>query len=194
MRAAGTLFAQHGLDGTSLEAIARHAGLTQGAIYSNFASKADLWWAISDEMSHVIPFEELLGGLESLESQLDAVGRAVWQLLNEASRNDLLLAQEFDLFLMRNPRERAKYTREFRAELSRLAELLHSPDGDRLARRIDVVIQGLLHTYMLDKHAIDEAFCVDALTSLATVERARSTDVSGGGGRHRRVTPPARAR
>jgi AcrR family transcriptional regulator len=166
MRAATTLFARHGVDGTSLEAIARHAGLTQGAIYSNFSSKAELWWAIGDEMSRTLEFEALLSDLDTLDDQLAAIGRAAWRLLNEASRTDLLLTQEFDLYLMRNPRDRAKYTREFRAQLARLGDLLHTADGRRLARHIDVVVQGLLHTYMLDKHAIDEAFCVDALLAV----------------------------
>ena len=59
--AATALFAKFGVEGTSMEAIARHAGLTQGAIYSNFASKADLWWAIADQMSRTLDLAEMFG-------------------------------------------------------------------------------------------------------------------------------------
>ena len=102
-----------------MEAIARHAGLTQGAIYSNFASKADLWWAIGDQMSRTLDLNELFGADRPLRDELADVGRAVWQLLRAASRTELLLAQEFDLYLMRHPRERAKYAREVRAGSAR---------------------------------------------------------------------------
>ena len=43
-----------------MEAIARHAGLTQGAIYSNFTGKADLWWAIGDQMSRTLDLSDSL--------------------------------------------------------------------------------------------------------------------------------------
>ena len=112
-----------------------------------------------------------------LGDELAGVGRAVWQLLRAASRTELLLAQEFDLFLMRRPRERAKYAREARADRRELAALLEraaanvasrcrwTPNGWREA--IEAVAYGLLHTFMLDPRAVDEELCVGAFTSLA---------------------------
>jgi AcrR family transcriptional regulator len=44
--AATALFATHGLNGTSLADIAEHAGVTTGAIYSNFSTKNDLFAAV----------------------------------------------------------------------------------------------------------------------------------------------------
>jgi AcrR family transcriptional regulator len=177
--AAITLFAKHGFEGTSMEAIARHAGLTQGAIYSNFAGKADLWGAIGDEMSRTLDLNDLFGAERPLRDQLADVGRAVWQLLRSASRTELLLSQEFDLYLMRHPRERTKYARETRADQRELAALLERGaadrgeslpiDAGRLARAIESVAFGLLHTFMLDARAVDEELCVGAFTSLATV-------------------------
>src|SRR5438552_8319094 len=96
--AATKLFALQGVEKTSLEAIAQHAGLTQGAIYSNFASKADLWWAIADEMSRTLSFDEHFRGDRPLRDELADVGRASWRLFNDASRTEVLLSQEFDLF------------------------------------------------------------------------------------------------
>ena len=176
--AAATLFADQGLEGTSMEAIARQAGLTQGAIYSNFASKAELWWALVDEQTRTIDLADLLGTERSLRDDLASIGRAVWQLLRATSRTDLLLAQEFDLFLMRRPRERSKYARGVRQGQSKLAALLADRaaergeplpiDADRLARTVECIAYGLLHTFMLDPRVVDEELCVGAFTSLAT--------------------------
>jgi AcrR family transcriptional regulator len=177
IEAAADQFATYGVEGSSMEAIARRAGLTQGAIYSNFASKADLWWAIGEQMSRTLDLNALLGGDQALRDELAGVGRALWQLLRATSRTELLLAQEFDLFLMRRPRERAKYAREMRGEQRELATILERGaaergeplpmDAERLARTIEVVAFGLLHTFMLDPRAVDEELCVGALTSLA---------------------------
>ena len=41
--AAGEVFVERGLQGTSVEAIAERAGFTRGAFYSNFASKEELF-------------------------------------------------------------------------------------------------------------------------------------------------------
>ena len=176
--AAITLFAKHGVEGTSMEAIARHAGLTQGAIYSNFTGKADLWWAIGDQISRTVDLNDLFSADRPFREELADVGRAVWQLLRTASRTELLLAQEFDLFLMRHPRERTKYARETRAGQRELAALLAKGaadrgeplpmDAERLARAIESIAFGLLHTFMLDPRAVDEELCVRAFSSLAT--------------------------
>ena len=144
--AAISLFAEHGVEGTSMEAIARHAGLTQGAIYSNFTSKADLWWAIGDQISRTVDLNDLFSADRPLREELADVGRAVWQLLRAASRTELLLAQEFDLFLMRHPRERTKYARETRAGQRRAGSVAcqgsggswrAATDGRRAARPRD---------------------------------------------------------
>ncbi len=178
LRSAATLFATKGVDGTSLEAIARHAGLTQGAIYSNFANKADLWWAIAEHSGRTIAFEEYLRGEESLRDELARLGTAIWHLIEQTSREELLLAQEFDLFLMRNTPERAKYARAARSGHRQLVDLLDAvaarrgepllvPAG-RLARSIETIVEGLLHTVMLDPRAVDEELCVTTLAALAS--------------------------
>jgi len=46
LRAANRLFLRDGYAATSLAAIADEAGLTKGAVYSNFASKDDLFLAV----------------------------------------------------------------------------------------------------------------------------------------------------
>jgi len=48
---AAELFASKGYAQTALEEIAEEAGLTKGAVYSNFTSKADLALAVLDELA-----------------------------------------------------------------------------------------------------------------------------------------------
>jgi AcrR family transcriptional regulator len=175
--AAMAQFARFGVEGTSLEMIASHAGLTQGAIYSNFASKSELWWTVADEMSRTLDLTDLLDADQPLGDALAGVGRVVWRLLQATSRTELLLAQEFDLYLMRHPRERAKYTREVRADQRELAAALERGaaargeplpiDAARLATTIEAVAYGLLHTFMLDPRGVDEPLCVGAFAALA---------------------------
>ena len=49
MASARRVFGRDGYHGANLAVIAREAGLTKGAVYSNFASKADLFLAVLDE-------------------------------------------------------------------------------------------------------------------------------------------------
>jgi AcrR family transcriptional regulator len=49
LRSAAKLFSRHGLDGASVEDVARDAGYTKGAFYSNFASKEELFLVMLDD-------------------------------------------------------------------------------------------------------------------------------------------------
>src|SRR4051794_40600447 len=47
--AAATVFAEHGYRAASVDAIASAAGVTKGAVYWNFDSKEDLFFALMEE-------------------------------------------------------------------------------------------------------------------------------------------------
>lgn len=175
--AAAAEFAAHGVEGTSLDAIVRRAGLTQGAIYSNFSNKAELWCAVTEQFSRTLDLAKLLDTTRPLRDQLAGLGSEVWRLLTSASRADLLLTQEFDLYLMRRPRERAKHARALREIECELAESLARGAAERneplpmqaelLASTIDTVTYGLLHRFMLDPRAVDEQLCIRTFAALA---------------------------
>jgi TetR/AcrR family transcriptional regulator, repressor of the mexAB-oprM multidrug resistance operon len=72
--AAEEVFYERGVARTSLEQIARHAGMTRGAIYWHFRNKADLFHALLDRVR--MPFQELVEEIEDaslVDSPLDAV-------------------------------------------------------------------------------------------------------------------------
>ncbi|PMR75516.1 TetR family transcriptional regulator [Billgrantia endophytica] len=56
--AAEEIFLERGVARTSLEQIARHAGMTRGAVYWHFRNKADLFRAMLDRVR--MPFQELI--------------------------------------------------------------------------------------------------------------------------------------
>src|SRR6266542_2907779 len=77
--AAATVFARRGLVAASLDEVAEEAGLTKGAVYSNFASKEDLFQAVIDErlnepMMHIA--DAILDSADTFEEQAMKGARA----------------------------------------------------------------------------------------------------------------------
>ena len=129
-----------------------------------------------EQLTHTL---DIAGHFESdrpLRQQLEALGAAVWRFLRSTSRTELLLAQEFDLFLMRRPAS-GPSTRAVRAEVDALAATIERSAVTRgeplpiaaalLARTIDAVAHGLLHSFMLDPRRVDEQWCITAFAALA---------------------------
>ena len=84
LEAASSVFAQKGFAAASVEDVARAAGLTKGAIYSNFASKDDLFFALLGE--HVARRFLAVAEVRDIGAVGDALMRAAvddadWQLL-----------------------------------------------------------------------------------------------------------------
>ncbi len=72
--AAEEVFLDKGVARTSLEQIARHAGLTRGAVYWHFKNKADLFQAMLQRVR--MPFQELveeIGDPSLVERPLEAI-------------------------------------------------------------------------------------------------------------------------
>jgi AcrR family transcriptional regulator len=89
LRAAGEVFAERGFAAASLDQVAAAAGFTKGAVYSNFASKDELFLALMDAevAARVAVVEAALGRTTDLPGALAAVGaelsrrESAWQLL-----------------------------------------------------------------------------------------------------------------
>jgi AcrR family transcriptional regulator len=177
LRSAATLFAHKGVEGTSVQEIAEHAGLTQGAIYSNFKSKADLWFAIADAITRTIDPEQLFPGERDFSEELRDAGVAGARLLRDIPRTNLLLDQEFNMFLMRHPRAKARYRREVREMHREMAAMLERVAAKRgkplparaelIARLVDVVSRGLIQQFVLDPDSVDEELCAAAFEMIA---------------------------
>jgi TetR/AcrR family acrAB operon transcriptional repressor len=76
--AAEEVFLEKGVARTSLEQIARHAGMTRGAVYWHFKNKADLFQAMLNRVR--MPFQELvaeIGDPSLAERPLEAIRLAI---------------------------------------------------------------------------------------------------------------------
>ncbi len=107
MDAAAQMFAEEGIDASSVEAICERAGFTRGAFYSNFASKEELFLALC-ERSADTTLSAVRERIESLEVRgLDAdmeVRNLVQEVLEVAGhdRLDVLLGAEIRVQALRN--------------------------------------------------------------------------------------------
>lgn len=124
-------FCQHGIHGTSIEAITDDAGFTRGAFYSNFASKEELFLALAERENRVRVetlqdrFGELIAPLARVRGKpgpevLQGVLADILACQPE-SRQWCLLNSEFRLLAMRDPDVAPRFlegSRAFRRELT----------------------------------------------------------------------------
>lgn len=109
VEAAGRLFTANGFHATTVDAIAAEAGYTKGAVYSNFASKEDLFFAVYERRADaaVKASEKLLdrrGAVAAIEHRA-AEGAA------RRGRDDGWLAVFFEFWshVVRHPELRERF-------------------------------------------------------------------------------------
>ena len=129
--AAGRVFARRGFHAATVDEVADAAGYTKGAVYSNFATKEELFLALLDQrIAAQLEQVQALYTIESSEQLLAALrGRTEQEFT--AARDFGLLMVEFSLYAMRNPAAQAELARRYRELRGRLADLI----GERYARR-----------------------------------------------------------
>lgn len=168
--AAAALVATRGALATSLDAIAAKAGLTKGAVYSNFESKEDLLFALADETGlPVLDPEEFFDRDRSLADNLERLGQRLVDDLSTVSQRDWQLALEILHFALRNPRAQRKLAasdREGHAQAAAALAALIEERGDdpslspeHLSIVIDALALGLTLKRSIDPNAMpDELF------------------------------------
>ena len=166
--AAARVFARRGFHGASVEAVCEEAGLSTGAVYSNFGGKEDLFLSLYEEriqrrrreLREVV--EGAGGGAAGLASAAENVGE-----IFRRERDWFLLYFEFALHAARTP----EFARRFEAlreeghrELAAgLAEGLDRPglggaiDSDDLARAVRALSHGFALERLVDEGSAPEA-------------------------------------
>src|SRR6266487_2275168 len=173
LEAAADVFARRGFHGASVEEVSDVAGYTKGAVYSNFASKDELFLAVlQDRMRSQVEF------LERLSEQAKAApgGSLIPPDLDWLDLKWCLLAFEFWLPALRNPAvgERlAEVYRQFRAELAPLlapfvSQGMQAPD---LASAAIALYEGLALQRHLDPGAVPVDLSVRVLEGLRAPTR-----------------------
>ncbi|HEV7186600.1 MAG TPA: TetR/AcrR family transcriptional regulator [Blastococcus sp.] len=122
LRAAGAVFAERGFAAATLDQVAAAAGFTKGAVYSNFASKDELFLALMEE--------EAAGRVRVVENSLRETGDlagALAAVAAELSRRDStwqLLFLEFWQRAVRDPEVRRAFVASRRTLRARVTEVV----------------------------------------------------------------------
>jgi AcrR family transcriptional regulator len=110
LEAARRVFVQRGFHAATLEQVADAAGFTKGAVYSQFESKADLFFALLEKRVEQ-RLEEIrsAGAAASSPEELASIMGRQWLRGARADMGWQLLAVEFRVHVARNPELRARY-------------------------------------------------------------------------------------
>jgi AcrR family transcriptional regulator len=121
--AAERLFVAQGFHATSLDSVAAEAGYTKGAVYSNFASKEDLFFAVYERRldARLAEFKEII---EAAPTAWDALHAAAMTAVPRTERGEGWLAVFFEFWghVLRH----AELRERFAALHTRIIELLES--------------------------------------------------------------------
>ncbi len=131
LKAAGTVFAERGYDGASLDDVAVAAGLTKGAVYSSFASKEELFYALMRDRIRE-RLELVTKAVERQETVRDIArdaGGALAELISSQAEWHLLFI-EFWARAVRDPELRDEFARERRSARGVIASLLQEQAAD----------------------------------------------------------------
>lgn len=138
LSAAAQVFSERGFHGASLDEVAARAGFSKGAVYSNFASKDDLFlaligWIYDREM------EDLRETLDSSEAPsqsrlTDFADMIRRQGTGAAGVRWSVLYEEFHLYALRNPAARSRLAELDRANVAEVARVIEG-ERERLGLR-----------------------------------------------------------
>jgi AcrR family transcriptional regulator len=141
VEAALALWAERGYDGTSVEAIARRAGLSKGSFYVYFPSKLALLEQVVRRHSLQLPLERTLGELQGapLEEVVPRLARAIWRHFRDRRPLMTVLLREMPSHL-----ELARHFVEVVVlPVNRLfAAYLETRLGEERSRELDLLIAG----------------------------------------------------
>lgn len=120
--AAERLFTAQGFHATSLDAVAAEAGFTKGAVYSNFASKEDLFFAVYERRvdARVAEFERIL---EEAPTPREGIERTIPGGGDRPEADDGWMAVFFEFWahVLRHPELRERFAAQHRRIIDVLA-------------------------------------------------------------------------
>ena len=166
LKAAGTVFAERGYDGASLDDVAVAAGLTKGAVYSSFASKEELFYALMRERIRE-RLELVTKAVERQASVRDITrdaGSALAELISSQAEWHLLFI-EFWARAVRDPDLRDEFARERRSARELIASLLQEQaaeanvelpaPAEQLAVAVLALANGIAIEHIADPGTVD---------------------------------------
>ncbi|HLH27927.1 MAG TPA: helix-turn-helix domain-containing protein, partial [Acidimicrobiales bacterium] len=195
LAAAADLFASHGVDAVSVDAVAEAAGRTSGAVYAHFGSKQGLLLALLESLkdSALALLLAEVAVSNSPEEQL----RSVWQHASGAAGGGWdLLQQELWLRAARDPdvaavlAVRSAQAREYSARQlaawTRRVGAYPVAEPAELAVLVRALVAGLAMQRRLEPGSVSDDLAVRGLAALVGLPRASGRS---GDGQSRRTRP-----
>jgi len=133
LEAAARVFAQRGYGGASINEIAAEAGFSKGALYWNFASKEELFFALLDERidSRLGALFELTGSTPAGQDVTGEVSRGFSAVL-EQYHELVVIFHEYSAMAVRDPKLRVNYVKRnarLREGIAKALEARHQALG-----------------------------------------------------------------
>lgn len=160
-----------GFAGASLDAIAARAGMTRGAIYSNFAGRGELLLAAMGAKGLTLSPVYTPGA--PLRVQLRAMADALVEALPRA-RGEAKFLAEFQLYALADPDLRNDLARGYATAFGQMADHLVQHHRAELAlppRQLAVILQslamGLVCQYLLTPEEVTENVIIAAVEAMA---------------------------
>ena len=155
--AAEVVFAEKGFMAASLDDIAHTAGYTRGAIYKHFATKEDLFLAVSDRYwrRYFGNFAEVMSTATHVGArELDEIAARWRQLSRDRGAEHSALGHEFTLYLLRNPDVRERVAAKRSEAVEELAKFI--VEGvDKLGGALLVPALTLAHVIVATTDAVE---------------------------------------
>jgi AcrR family transcriptional regulator len=166
--AAATVFARRGFVPASLDEVAEEAGLTKGAVYSNFDSKEDLFEAVIDErfdkpLQHEV---EAISEIEGTQQDRAMAGARMFIDAVQQERELFLLALERRIYVARHPELGPGLLARYREQLGRVADLIADQSKkwdlplplppEQMAVAVEALSQGLELQRLADPGAVPD--------------------------------------
>jgi len=174
--AAARVFLRRGFQGASLREIASEAGLTTGAVYSNFDGKADLFLAVLEE--NIDPRLTVMyeAARTAPQPRLGAAMGEEFAAYVRQQRRWLTLLIEFWAQAARDPKLRPKFAERHGKLRSAIAEVLAERaarlglslplPADQLATVLIALTNGMAVEQLADPHGVPTALYGQALDLL----------------------------
>ncbi len=185
MHSAASVAAERGLERASLDAVARHAGFTKGAVYANFASKEDLFLSMLD--TRFAQRLEELDTILSSEDDPDTQARAaaagfIAAIASEPEWERLFF--EFMVYAARNEGFRVELVARYRTMRERIGELLAERAArlgiepaippDQVATMTFAMANGIALERMIEPEAVPEHLYPEMMAVFFSGLRARA--------------------
>lgn len=179
LQAAGEVFTSHGYDAASVDQVAAAAGLTKGAVYSSFAGKDELFFAlVADRLDQRLAVvADAADGERDLRKLFDHAEDDLAALFT-TQRDWHLLFIECWARAVRDPQRRAVWAGQRRAARAVIADFferhaaaagvpLRAPAAD-LALVTMALSNGLAMEYIADPESADPGLFARTLAQLVT--------------------------